>query len=306
MHNTVVCGLLGSGKTSFIKHFVRGASGKIVVLVNDFGALGIDGEIISAEGIQSVELPSGCVCCTLKPDLITTIHKIIRDFAPDHLIIEPSGIASPSAVTEALEGAGLDPATVVGIIDVSEFTELYDSGMYGSFFEDQIARSDIILVNKTDVADEQTIGKTVGRIESINPRAILYRTVNAQLPDLLPVPSDGKKNETLNIGKGKAGAVKNHIHLETLSFRLNKEVPLARLSNLFNELAEGRYGDVARAKALIDTEEGPYRFDCVFGRVDRTRFDRQIGESRMVVIGTGLNREALGNYFPARNRCMNG
>ncbi len=296
MRNTVVCGLLGSGKTSFIKHFVQGASGKIVVLVNDFGAVGIDGEIFSTEGIQSQELPSGCVCCTLKFDLISAIHKIIREFAPDHLIIEPSGIASPSAVIEALEDARLDPATIVGIVDVSEFSELYDSGMYGSFFEDQIASSDIIIVNKTDLADEGTIEKAVSRIESINPRAILYRTVHARFPDLLPVSTAGKKAEAVGVGKSKEGVLHSHVRLETLSFRMYKQISLPLFSNLFDELAKGKHGNVARAKALIMTEEGPYRFDCVFGRVDKVRFDRQISESRMLVIGTALDREAIESF----------
>ncbi len=292
MRTTVVCGLLGSGKTTFIKNFVRGAAGKVVVLVNDFGAAGIDGEIFSAEGIRSLELPSGYVCCTLKGDLITTIKKIVRDAAPDHLVIEPSGVASPSAVIEALEEAGLDPATIVGIVDVSEFSELYDSGMYGGFFEDQIACSDVILINKTDLADEGTIGEAVNRVETVNPRAILYRTVNARFPESALSPADGKKTNW-SIRQSKEGALRNHIRFETLSFRLKQEVPLVRFSKLFDDLAEGRYGDVARAKALIATEDGPYRFDSVFGRVDKARLDRQIRNSRLVVMGTGLDREAM-------------
>src|SRR5512147_2662837 len=112
---TVVCGLLGSGKTTFIRNYVRGLTGRVVVLVNDFGAAGIDGEIFSAGGIETIELPSGCVCCTLRFDLITTIKKIAKEFEPEHLVIEPSGVASPSAVLEALEDAGAGPASVVGI-----------------------------------------------------------------------------------------------------------------------------------------------------------------------------------------------
>jgi G3E family GTPase len=164
MKTTVVCGLLGSGKTTFIRGFVRGASGKTVVLVNDFGAAGIDGEVFSADGIRSVELPSGCVCCTLRFDLITTVRKIVREFSPDHLVIEPSGVASPSGVLEALEGAGIDRTDVIGNVDATEFTGLYDSGMYGRFFKDQIALADVVLVNKTDLADEGTIVEVINRI----------------------------------------------------------------------------------------------------------------------------------------------
>ncbi len=190
MKTTVVCGLLGSGKTTFIRNYVRGLTGRVVVLVNDFGAAGIDGEIFSAGGIEAIELPSGCVCCTLRFDLITTIRKISQEFAPEHLVIEPSGVASPSSVLEALEDAGAGPASVVGIVDAAEFTELQDSGMYGSFFEDQLKSSDVVLVNKTDIAEEEKISETIRRIESINPRAIVLRTVNAKTQkESLPLPA---------------------------------------------------------------------------------------------------------------------
>src|SRR5512137_3196746 len=106
MKTTIVCGLLGSGKTTFIQNFLRDSQEKAVVLVNDFGQAGIDGEIFSAGGIESVELPSGCVCCTLKFDLITTIQRIVRQFSPERLLIEPSGVASLSGVLDALESAG--------------------------------------------------------------------------------------------------------------------------------------------------------------------------------------------------------
>lgn len=187
MKTTVVCGLLGAGKTTFIRNFVTGRTEKTVVLVNDFGITGIDGEIFSADGIESVELPSGCVCCTLKFYLITTIQRIVKQFSPEHLLIEPSGVASPSGVLEAIESAGIGTASVIGIVDVTEFTELYGSGMYGSFFEDQIVNSDVILMNKIDLANEHLIAETERMISSINPRAILFRTRNAKIDAPLSV-----------------------------------------------------------------------------------------------------------------------
>ena len=186
MKTTVVCGLLGAGKTAFIRNFVTGRPEKTVVLVNDFGKAGIDGEIFSADGIESVELPSGCVCCTLKFDLITTIQRIMKRFSPEHLLIEPSGVASPSGVLEALESAGVGRTTVIGIVDATEVTELYESGMYGSFFEDQIVNSDIILVNKTDLTDESAIAAAERLIGSVNPLAVLLRTMKAVISIPLP------------------------------------------------------------------------------------------------------------------------
>ncbi|MEK6744067.1 MAG: GTP-binding protein [Nitrospirota bacterium] len=301
MKTTVVCGLLGAGKTTFIRNFVTGRTEKTVVLVNDFGKAGIDGEIFSAGGIESVELPSGCVCCTLKFDLITTIQRIVKQFSPGHLLIEPSGVASPSGVLEALESAGAGKATVIGIVDVTEFAELYGSGMYGSFFEDQVVNSDVILVNKIDLANEHVIAETERMISSINPRAILFRTVNAQLdvplPDTSrPLPSrerDGVRGIKLERAENLRPVNREHFHFETVSIMINGASAVGVITSFFDDLATGMYGSVARAKALVNTTDGPYRFDCTYGIVDVVRFEKEITESRLVVIGEGLDKESL-------------
>jgi G3E family GTPase len=294
MKTTIVCGLLGSGKTTFIRSFVKHRIEKTVVLVNDFGAAGIDGEIFSAGGIESVELPSGCVCCTLKFDLITTIQRIVKQFAPEHLLIEPSGVASPSGVLEALESVGVSSASVIGIVDVAEFAELYESGMYGTFFKDQIENSDVILVNKTDLADETDIVAAERLIISINPRAILFRTQNAELTRPLP---DAERLEVRGKIQGPYGKLpfksQEHFRFQTMSFRINCKPALADFTTFFDDLAKGRFGSVARAKSLVDTLEGPYRFDSTYGKVDSVRFEKSIEKSRLVVIGEGLENEAV-------------
>ena len=284
MKITVVCGLLGSGKTTFIRNFVKGMTEKAVVLVNDFGTAGIDGEIFSAGGIESVELPSGCVCCTLKFDLITTINKIAKEFSPEHLLIEPSGVASPSGVLEALASAGAELVSVVGIIDATEFTELYDSGMYGSFFEDQITCADVILVNKTDLVREEMTIEAINRIGTINPRAVLFRTVNAEIREpMTEIPRMARDPRSHHA----------HFNFNTMAIRLEKTVDFDSFNKRFNELARGKYGTIVRAKALVQTEKGPYRFDIVLGKVDRVPFERDIEDSRIVIIGEGLKQEAF-------------
>jgi len=285
---TVVSGLLGAGKTTFIKTFVKYGSEKTVVLVNDFGVTGIDGEIFSADGIESVELPSGCVCCTLKFDLITTIDRIIRQFAPEHLVIEPSGVASPAGVLEALESAGIRAVTVVSIIDAVEFIELLESGMYGSFFEDQVSLADVVLVNKTDLATEASVADTIKRIESMNPRAILFRTINADIQGPLPEVSSGARRW----GDGHA-----HFQFGTMTIRPQRIRDLAILTSRLGELAQGKYGNVVRAKALVRTDQGPYRFDIVYGKMGCIPFDKDIQDSRIVIIGEGLDAEGILRSF---------
>jgi G3E family GTPase len=284
MKSTIVCGLLGAGKTTFIQNFLRESTEKAVVLVNDFSRAGIDGEIFSANGIEAIELPSGCVCCTLKFDLITTIEKIVATLAPAHLLIEPSGVASPSSVLEVLDLLKITPVMVIGIVDATEFIELYEAGMYGSFFQDQVANSDVILINKTDLADEEKITKTLLLIEEINPRAITFRTVQAVLEGPVPDPLTGQRSIQRHA---------SHLHFDTWSFRLGRIAGFSLYKRFFEDMKEGVYGNIVRAKSLVFTDQGPFRFDLSYGTIDAAPLASSPGDSRLVIIGTHLEKEAL-------------
>ncbi len=290
MKTTVVSGMLGSGKTTFIGRLLKASRERTVVLVNDFGALGIDGEVFSAAGIEAVELPSGCVCCTLKFDLITTVERIRATFDPEHLVIEPSGVASPSGVLEALESAGISQVSVVGIVDATEFLELHEAAMFGTFFRDQIVNADVILVNKTDLAGAETTARTVAVIESLNPAAVVVPTVQAQLDGALPA---GRAERDI-VPAGHA-----HFRFDTVSFKVPAGIPFETLERMFGDLAAGRYGRVVRAKALAATDRGPWRFDLAFGNRSNEFFGHPIDDGRMVVIGEGLDGEAIRKEIPA-------
>jgi G3E family GTPase len=284
MKTTIVCGMLGSGKTTFIRQFVEHIQGRAVVLVNDFGRAGIDGEILSAGGIESIELPSGCVCCTLRFDLITTIRKIMETLAPEHLLIEPSGVAAPSGVLDALESLPVRQVTVVGIVDATEFLDLSDAEAFGRFFEDQIESSDVILVNKTDLVEQDTAERTVLAVERMNPGAIVYRTVNCRIEGPLPEVPDSERPASMHA---------HHFNFETISFKLGDDMDMESISSFFLDMSRGRYGDIVRAKALVNTLQGPFKFDLSFANVQGVPFGKPVFGSRLVVIGRNLDREAL-------------
>ncbi|MBI5102640.1 MAG: GTP-binding protein [Nitrospirae bacterium] len=280
MKITIVCGLLGSGKTTFIRNIAKGSTQKTVVLVNDFGKAGIDGEVFSASGIDSVELPSGCICCTLRFDLITSIKKIMAEYNPDHLIIEPSGIASPSGVIEALGEMGLRQYSIIGIVDSTEFVELYEAEVYSGFFEEQVSLSDIVLINKIDLIDEDLANKTAALVNTINPGAIVYRTVRAALDEPLP---EGPEERTGNKTKGK------RLNFETLSLTLTGSISARSVEDFFRELAGGRFGNIIRGKGLLNTDIGPQKFDLTFGNMESAVFNNRVTESRIVIIGYNLD-----------------
>jgi G3E family GTPase len=254
------------------------------VLVNDIGKAGIDGEILSADGIESIELPSGCVCCTLKNDLMETVRKVIDNFSPELLLVEPSGVASPSGVLDAFRLLDIKPVTVVSIVDANEFLDLYESDIYGNFFMDQILNADIILVNKTDLVAEQKIERTTHFLEDMNQTAMVFRTVNAVMHEAFPALSE------------KERVIRNqnaHFHFETVSLRLSDTISFRSLEKVFHNISEGAYGSVVRAKALVNTDRGPYRFDSSFGTVDQKHFKKVVSEGRIVVIGKDINKDGI-------------
>ncbi|HWQ42261.1 MAG TPA: GTP-binding protein, partial [Desulfosporosinus sp.] len=145
----IISGFLGAGKTTCVKNVLKTADGEMAVLVNEFGDIGIDAELITrGDIVEMVELPSGCICCTLQNDLVAAVIEIKTKFNPKRLIIEPSGLAVPSGVLEALEPIkekyGLEFEAIIGIVDADGFLANVHSGLFGDFYTDQLANSDII------------------------------------------------------------------------------------------------------------------------------------------------------------------
>jgi G3E family GTPase len=285
MKTIVVCGVLGSGKTSFIRNVLKGASEKTVVLVNDFGSAGIDGEIISAGGIETVELPSGCVCCSLRFDLIRTLQQITEQFQPECLYIEPSGVAAPSGVLEVLDTLKIGNVSVVGIVDATDFIDSYEQDMYGWFFENQVVRSDIVLVNKTDLVDRDRREQTVRLVEKLNPGALVIPAVHAIV--------DAGVIHTHKGGSRQGIRHEHSLKFQTLTVTFRDVVSRVFLEGEMGKLAAGHYGKVVRAKALVETEQGPCRFDLSSGRVDAEPFHHPVKESRLVIIGTDLLEDKI-------------
>jgi len=179
---TVVTGFLGAGKTTLIRHMLENANGKrIALIINEFGDLGVDGDILKGCGIETcteddvVELSNGCICCTVADDFIPTMEQLLnRDNPPDHIVIETSGLALPQPLVRAFNWPGISTkVTVDGVVTVVD-GKAVSAGQFAhnvaavdaqrkqdenldhetplaELFEDQIACADMIVVNKADL-----------------------------------------------------------------------------------------------------------------------------------------------------------
>ena len=182
---TIITGFLGSGKTTLLNHILSNQDGlKTAVLVNEFGEIGIDNELIVATDDSMIELNNGCVCCTINNDLVDAIYKVLeRDEKVDYLVVETTGVADPLPVALTFLGTELRDMTrldsIVTLVDCENFSlDLFNSEAAYS----QILYGDIVLLNKTDLVDEASVDSLEARVRDIKADARILRTKNSQVP----------------------------------------------------------------------------------------------------------------------------
>lgn len=182
---TIITGFLGSGKTTLLNHILTNQQGlKTAVLVNEFGEIGIDNELIVTTGEDMVELNNGCVCCTINNDLVEAVYKVLeREDKVDYLVVETTGLADPLPVALTFLGTELRDLTrldsIVTMVDCANFSlDLFKSEAAHS----QIAYGDIIVLNKTDLVDEADVDSLEVRIRDIKEGARILRTSKSQVP----------------------------------------------------------------------------------------------------------------------------
>ena len=212
---TVLSGFLGSGKTTLLNHILHNRDGrKVAVIVNDMSEVNIDADLVrsgdaslSQTEEQLVEMTNGCICCTLREDLLKEVDKLARQNRFDHLVIESTGVSEPMPVAETFtfedengsslgEIASID--TMVTVVDAPNFLSDYrtteqlvdrgqavgeeDERSIVDLLSDQIDFADVILVNKTDLVSSEELHEVHGMIRALNPLAEIHDTINSRVP----------------------------------------------------------------------------------------------------------------------------
>ena len=335
---TVVTGFLGAGKTTLLRHALENIKGKrLAIIVNEFGDVGIDGEILKSCGVENcpedniIELANGCICCTVADDFVPAIDKILA-MKPkvDHILIETSGLALPKPLVQAFQWPGVKSrVTVDGVVAVVDGLALAEGRVADDMealaaqraedqsldhddpveevFEDQIACADLVILTKSDLLNEADLEKARAHVEDHLPRAV--RIVNSQ---------NGQIDPAIFIGLGLAveDDIENrkthhddeldHEHDDFDSFVL--DIPaIASPEELSKRIADVTDAEkVLRIKGYVEVSGKPMRLlvQAVGPRVNHY-FDRpwNAGEdrrSRLVVIGEkGIDAEKIGKLLAA-------
>jgi cobalamin biosynthesis protein CobW len=330
---TIITGFLGAGKTTLVRHMLQNAGGRrLAVIVNEFGALGVDGEVLKGCGLEAcdeadiVELANGCLCCTVADDFVPTIEALMaRPQPPEHILIETSGLALPKPLIKAFNWPSVrSRLTVDGVIAVVDapavaagrFADdpeavaaqraadpsLDHDNPLAEVYEDQLNAADMVVLNKIDQVAPETVQALVQQIAAALPRAVKVAPAReGQLDPAVLLGLMAAAEDDLDARPSHHDAEDGeHEHDDFESF----VVEISELAGP-EQIAEHLRGvvgqhDILRIKGFVAVAGRPLRLEVQgVGERFQQRFERpwradEARVGRLVVIGrTGLDREAI-------------
>ena len=281
----LVGGSLGSGKTTLLQHLLQQELGRVAIVVNEFGEIGIDGQVLEGKNVRLIELSGGCVCCSLAGEFEAAIAELIATVNPDRILVETTGVAEADAlvldIEERLPLVRLE--TVIVVVDADVCRRF---SRWGYVERTQIETADILLINKTDLVGREDLEEVRKRLRECREGAILIETSFARLDPGLIAVKPAAERRTAAIGT-------LHDHAYS-TFTWESDLELERTG--FEEAVASWPEEVYRAKGFVRLEDGLWLFNYVAGR---WQLD-PVGEGRPGVVWIGPGIEGLAAAIVAR------
>ncbi|QQR79048.1 MAG: GTP-binding protein [Candidatus Moraniibacteriota bacterium] len=327
---TILTGFLGAGKTTLLNHILSSKTGeKIVVIVNEFGAVGIDGALVVGGEEHLVTLDNGCICCTVRNDLVETLTDLLKrklgmagemaeageSAAPlvfDRIVIETTGLADPIPLVQTfmMDDVLMAAYEIAAIVTVVDAVHIEKQLGYLPVAAEQIALADLILLSKTDLflgegeseERKKRMSEIESKIQAINPAAPIIATVMGVIPnaELFRERRFFAAPETVQ-GHDHT----SHTHgISSVVLKTDKLIDIDRLYAWIGELQNSLGPDLLRYKGIIYSDEYPGKHAVLQGvhalytvTPDREWKENEKRESVIVVIGQNLDREAIEQGF---------
>lgn len=331
----IISGFLGAGKTTFIKQMIDQVfqGQKLVLIENEFGEIGIDGGFLKDAGIEITEMNSGCICCTLVGDFSIALKKVLDEYAPDRVLIEPSGVGKLSDIVRAVEAVKKDaPIEIEGRIAVvdGKKAKMYLKN-FGEFYKDQVASASTIVISRTQMMKPEAVEECVSLLRGENDQAAIITTPWEQLDadairralehktgmeDLLEDVHDHEHchhdhehhdhehchHDHEHHDHEHCCHDHHHHHADEIFTSWGKETAHQyteeELEKILQTLSgETSCGTVLRAKGILCMADGTWKqFDLVPGEYE-VREGRADYTGRLCVIGTDLAQDQLAELF---------
>lgn len=329
----IISGFLGAGKTTFIKKLINQifAGEKLVLIENEFGEIGIDGGFLKDAGVEITEMNSGCICCTLVGDFSKALQKVLEDYHPDRVIIEPSGVGKLSDVIRAVESVNANAEIAIegriAVVDGKKAKSYLKN--FGEFYRDQIAHASTIVISRTQLMTDAQVEECVRMLRGENQDAAIISTPWDKLGQEAVLHAFEKDRRILDLyvggGCGSHHSHQDdhiheccdhhdhhnhhdhhdhhgHHHADEVFTSWGKETAHryaeAELEQIVKELADtSNYGTILRAKGIVELETGEWKqFDLVPGEIE-VREGQADYTGRICVIGTDLKETKLQALF---------
>jgi G3E family GTPase len=300
---SILTGFLGAGKTTLLNYILQEQTDyRFGVIVHEIGEIGIDGKLVETQTEDVVELSNGCVCCTVRKDLVKGVQKLLKKSQLDYILIETTGVADPGPIAQTFlnipqlqQYARLD--SIITVVDAEHVSaQLKETEVA----REQIALADFVLINKVDLVSADALAALEQQILGLNPHARIFHTDHSrvdlkQLLDLSVFDLDRK----LAVAPAFLDEFKQSNHSDIASFSFNFDQPFAieRLEAELHELSEK--AKVYRSKGILWIEGTPRRavFHGVNNRFtvywDRLWEKEESRLSQLVFIGKDLDRSAI-------------
>ncbi len=306
---TILTGYLGAGKTTLLNRILTDNRGeKVAVIVNEFGDIGIDSQLVMNADEEILEMNNGCICCTVRGDLIRLVSSLFERQAKfDRLVIETTGLADPAPVLQSflvdeIMRSQTELDAVITVVDAKHLWEYWDS----SEAQEQIAFADIILLNKIDLVSIDRVEVVAQQIRATNPFAKIYHTQNCELPldAILGVKAFDLKN-ALAIDPGFLGEA-DHTHDRTIaaiSILESGVVDSNKLTTWLDRLVQAQGKNIFRLKGILNVDDEDRRFVLqgvhmlLEGRPGRPWQPYEQRQNQMVFIGRDLPETTLTEGF---------
>ncbi|AOY74948.1 CobW family GTP-binding protein [Clostridium formicaceticum] len=295
----IISGFLGAGKTTFIKRLLQAfekEEEKVVIVINEFGDVGIDGDLVQQEDYELYEITKGCLCCSLKEDFASTLLKIAEDIVPDRVVLEPSGIFVIQEAIELLAQERLADKykinNLITIVDSIYFTK-HDHPI-SLFLEKQILSASKLVLSKVQYIKEEEKKKVIHQLKQINPKAQVYKEPwhHYSNEDILEILGHIQCDYG-RLNKKEASKLKHHY--DHYSIKTDRVFDRASVMQLMEEVIEGRYGKVIRSKGVLLGRPDNIVFQYIDGTYDIEIFENDIEKGKMIFIGESIEKEALMN-----------
>ncbi len=243
--------------------------------MNEFGEIAIDSKIIEGKNMKMAELAGGCVCCSLIGEFGAAVEEIIKEVAPEMIVVETTGLAEPDAlivdIKDSLPYIQLD--TVITVADADAALRFPETGYTGRI---QLETADVVLINKTDLVDQKGLDEVKKKIMEINDKATLFMTSYCRI--------DTEILFGLGIEKYFAPVAHSHSDIDCFSYSSDRAIN----RGAFEKIAFNLPGAVYRAKGFVRFSDGSYLFNYVAGRWDMEEFESE--KTQLVFIGSGITK----------------